>query len=97
MPVNLYPNATEAELLALAESLQRRLTVGEVQFVTVAGGGQMSRGYQNTRQAKTELMAVLYALFKKNPATYENPYAQRIRVTRPSYNPSGGQQFPTIV
>lgn len=85
MPVNLYPNATEDELLALAESLQRRLTIGEVQFVTVAGGGQMSRGYQNTRNAKTELMAVLYALYKKNPATYDNPYTQRIQVTLPNY------------
>ena len=85
MPVNLFPNATEAELVALAESLQRRLTVGEVQFVTLPGGGQMQRSVQNTRDCQTMLLRVLYSLHLKNPSEYDNPYVQRVRRTTPSY------------
>lgn len=85
MPVNYYPNATEEELLALAESLQRRLTTGEVSFVTLPGGGQMQRTVQNTGAAKVTLLQVLYALYRINPSDYDNPYAGRIRRTIPNY------------
>lgn len=84
MPVNLYPNGTEEELLAMAEAIQRFLTTGEITFVTLPGGGQMQR-QMSQRDAKTRLMEVLYALHKINPNDYENPYAQRVRVTRPHY------------
>lgn len=86
MPVNYFPNATEAELIALAESLQRRLTVGEVQFITLPGGGQVQRSWQNTESAKPMLLNVLYALHRKNPSTYENPFLGRVQVTYPSYS-----------
>jgi hypothetical protein len=88
MPVNLFPNATEEELVALAESLQRRLTTGEVTFVTLPGGGQMQRGVQNTRDAQTMLLRVLYSLFVINPSTYDNPYVGRITRTLPDYSNS---------
>lgn len=86
MPVNLFPNATEAELVALAESLQRRLTTGEVMFVTLPGGGQMQKSFQHSRDAQTMLLRVLYSLHRLNPETYENPYVQRVRRTLPNYS-----------
>jgi hypothetical protein len=85
MPVNLFPNASEAELRALVESLQKRLTIGEIQFVTLPGGGQMQRTFQNTRDAKTMLIHALYSWHKMNPSEVDNPYAQRIRRTLPNY------------
>jgi hypothetical protein len=85
VPVNLFPNASEEELVALAETLQRRLTVGEVQFVTLPGGGQMNRTWQNTRDAQVMLMRVLYSLHLISPGSYDNPYVGRVRRTMPSY------------
>ncbi len=85
MPVNYFPNATEAELLACAQSLQRRLTVGEVAYVTMPGGGQMQRTLQNTPQADLMLLRVLFSLHLKNPTEYDNPYAGRVRRTLPNY------------
>jgi hypothetical protein len=84
VPVNLFPNASEEELVALAETLQRRLTVGEVQFVTLPGGGQMNRTWQNTRDAEVMLKRVLYSLHLLD-ASYDNPYVGRVRRTLPSY------------
>jgi hypothetical protein len=86
MPVNYYPNCTESELLAILESLERRSSIGEIGFVTVAGGGQMSRSWQFSRDVEVAAKRVLYALFKIAPSTYDNPYAQRIRRTLPVYS-----------
>lgn len=85
MPVNFYPNATEDELVALLESLQRRATTGEINFTTIPGGGQMGRTYTNTKGVETTMLRVLYALYVLNPTDYENPYTQRVRRTLPSY------------
>jgi hypothetical protein len=86
MPWNKYPNLTEDDLVAILESIQRRSTIGEIGFVTVAGGGQMSRSWQFGRDVSEEAKRVVYALFKLNPSTWDNPYAQRIRRTLPVYS-----------
>jgi hypothetical protein len=85
VPINYYPNATEAELVAMAASLQRRMTVGEVQFMTQPGGGQVQKSFQNTPEAKQTLKDILYSLHRKNPSVYDNPYTQRIKRTLPNY------------
>jgi hypothetical protein len=85
MPVNYFPNATEEELVALLESLQRRATTGEVNFTTLPGGGQMGRTYTNTQGVEVTMRRVLYALHILNPTDYDNPYLGRVRKTLPSY------------
>jgi hypothetical protein len=85
MPVNWYTNATEAELVACLESIQRRQTTGEVMFVTLPGGGQMQRTHQNTKLVDVYAMRILYSLYVINPSDYDNPYTQRIKRTLPSY------------
>jgi hypothetical protein len=84
MPINYWPNATEDELRACAEALQRRMAPGEVMFVTLPGGGQMQRSWQNTPQVKEVLRQILYAWHLLDPSI-KNPYVQRIRRTLPNY------------
>jgi hypothetical protein len=85
MPVNYYPNGTEEELLAMLEAIQRRGTTGNVSYVTLPGGGQTMLSLQNSAHCDITARRLLYALHKINPNDYENPYAARVRITRPYY------------
>ena len=93
MPVNYYPQKTEDELLVALESLQKRTTEGAV-FFTTAAGLQSQRSFQGSSPVSVEIRRVLYSLHKLNPGTYENPYAQRVRRTRPSYTAENNGQLP---
>jgi hypothetical protein len=83
VPTNFFPNATEAELVALLESLQRRATRGEIYMTTYAGDQQM-RSYQGASRVDTMIKRVLYSLSLLND-DYDNPYAGRVRRTQVSY------------
>ena len=66
-------------------SVQRRGGPGEMAFVTQPGGGQAQVSFQNSAHVDITARRILYSLYRKAPAKYENPYTQRIRVTRPHY------------
>lgn len=86
MPWRKYTNAEDAELVACLESIQRRSTTGEVQFVTLPGGGQMQRTFQNGNHVDKEVRYLQYEAFCRGMVGYSNPYAQRIRRTMASYS-----------
>ena len=92
MPVNYYVGKSAAELLVLLDSLQKRATTGFVSQ-TSAAGLQQIRSFQNGRPVSVEIRAVLYSLWKLDPDTYSNPYASRIRRTRPHYTAPTHQPF----
>jgi hypothetical protein len=83
VPVNFYPNATEEELTALLESLQRRATKGEIYMTTYSGDQQM-RSFQGGAKIHVEMRHVLYAghvLFG-----WDDPYIQRIKRVSADYS-----------
>jgi hypothetical protein len=84
MPVNYYPQKSADELLVMLDALQKRATTGFVSQ-TSAAGLQQIRSFQNSGPVSVEIRRVLYSLWKLDPDTYENPYASRIRRTRPNY------------
>lgn len=84
MPVNYYPQKSADELLAILTSLQKRASEGVV-FFTTGAGLQQQRSFQGSARVETEIRRVLYSLFVVDPDTYDNPYAGRIRRTRPHY------------
>lgn len=85
MPVDLLPNATDEELVAIVESCQRHLFTGETVFITLPGGGQIQKQIDSKQSARTMLMQALYSCFKRGLSGYDNPYTQQIRVTYPAY------------
>jgi hypothetical protein len=85
MPVNFYPNATEAELVTLLESLQRRATMGQIYMTTYAGDQQI-RSFQGASPVKVEIKNVLYSLHLQNSADWDNPHLQKIRRVRAAYS-----------
>lgn len=84
MPVDYYPQKTEAELLVILDSLQKRGSVGAV-MMTEAAGLKQQRGWIGAGSVALETRRVLYSLFKRNPDEYSNPYVERIRRTNASY------------
>lgn len=89
MPVNYYPQKTEAELLVILSDLQKRASSGALSM-TAAAGLQQMKSWQGAAPVSVEIRRVLYSLWKVNPNAYENPYAQRVRRTRPSYTGDPG-------
>lgn len=87
MPVDYYPQKSAEELLVLLDALQKRATTGFVSQ-TSAAGLQQIRSFQGSAPVSVEIRRVLYSLHKRDPDTYENPYAQRIRRTRAHYTES---------
>jgi hypothetical protein len=83
VPRNRFPNATEAELVSLLESLQRRATMGQIYMTTYAGDQQM-RSFQGAPTVRVAMDWVLYSLSLLN-SDYNNPYTTRVRRTRASY------------
>lgn len=84
MPVDYYPQKTEAELLALLVSLQNRQTQGHV-YMTGGAGIQTVRSFTGSSRVEVEIRRVLYSLHLRNAEDYEDPYASRIRRTRAYY------------
>jgi hypothetical protein len=82
--VNYYPQKSADELLVMLDALQKRATTGFVSQ-TSAAGLQQIRSFQNGASVAVEIKRVLYSLWKKDSETYANPYASRIRRTRPNY------------
>lgn len=85
MPVDYYPQKSVEELTSLLETLQNRQTKGAITEV-VAAGVKTSRevGMGNSRVEK-EILRVLYSMHLRDPDTYDDPYASRIRRTRARY------------
>jgi hypothetical protein len=84
VPTNYYPNATEAELVSLLESLQRRATMGQIYMTTYAGDQQM-RSFQGGSPIRVEMKHVLYSLSLLND-DYTNPWTNRVRRTRSDFS-----------
>ena len=49
---------------------------------------QTQRSFMGSKPVDVEIRRVLYSLHKKDPGTYADPYAQRIRRTRVRYTAS---------
>jgi hypothetical protein len=81
---DFYPQKTADELLALLNALQNRATRGQVYFTTVAGL-QSEVSFQQAARPEVEIRRVLYSLHRRDPDTYPDPYAARIRRTRSRY------------
>lgn len=84
MPIDYYANKSAEELLVMLDALQKRATTGYISQ-TSAAGLQQIRSFQNSGPVSVEIRRIFYSLWKKDPATYSNPYASRIRKTRASY------------
>jgi hypothetical protein len=86
MPVNFYPQKTEAELVEILKGLQVRQGKGALTEVAAAG----QRVYRqvllwNNSRVEVEIKRVLYALNQLNPEVYSDPYAGMLRRTRTRY------------
>ena len=95
MPIDYYPQKSVEELLVILDSLQKRASTGLVYFSTVLGGTQSQKSFQGSSSTAVEIRRVLYSLFKRDPDNYPNPYASRIRKTRPHYMRDPGIQLST--
>jgi len=84
VPVDYYPQKTVAELLVILDSVQKRGSVGALSMTTGAGLQQM-RSWQGAARPEVEVRRVLYSLYRRDPTTYEDPYRERVRRTRPAY------------
>ena len=87
VPFDYYPNKTVTELLALLTSVQNRGTKGELSMTTGAGLQQV-RSWQNSESTPVTIRRLLYSLHRKDPVTYADPYADRVRKTRASFTRS---------
>ena len=87
VPFDYYPNKTVTELLALLTSVQNRASKGELSMTTGAGLQQV-RSWQGSGSTSLEIRRLLYSLHHKDPVTYADPYADRVRRTRSSYTRS---------
>jgi hypothetical protein len=85
MPLRVWSNLTDAELVAMIGSLQRRMTIGELAFMTQPGGGQTQRSFSNTPPAVQTLAALHYEAFQRGLPNYVNPYTGMVKRTTPSY------------
>lgn len=84
MPVDYYPQKTEAELLVMLDAVQKRSTVGGI-VSTEAAGLKQTRSFSGSGSAALEMRRILYSLWKRNPDDYINPYADRVRRTNTTY------------
>ena len=85
MPIDYYPQKTEAELLLLLDALQKRASEGQV-FFTTAIGMQSQRSFQGAARVEVEIRRVMYSLYRKGAFGFTtDPYAERIRKTRARY------------
>lgn len=87
VPFDYYPQKTVAQLLALLESVQNRASKGELSMTTGAGLQQV-RSWQGSGSTSLEIRRLLYSLHRRDPATYQDPYAERVRKSRASYTRS---------
>ena len=87
MQSNIYEGMTMDELKAALKSLQNRNTKGELSMTTGAGLQQV-RSWQGAGRVRMEIMSVRYAMYRLDPVTYRDPYAERVRRTRSSYTRS---------
>lgn len=90
MPVDYYPQKSEAQLIEMLESLQKGQTSGRLTEVAAAGVRTVRAIGGKDAPIETQILRVLYSLFLRNPGTrnsggWENPYGQRIRRTRARY------------
>jgi len=82
--MDYYPNRSVADLLTLLTSVQNRGTKGELSMTTGAGLQQV-RAWQNSESTPVTIRRILTSLHAKDPVTYMDPYAGRVRRTRSSY------------
>lgn len=84
MPVDHYPQKTEAQLLTLLDALQKRQTTG-LTVQSSAVGMQTVKTLSGGNRVDVELRRVLYSLSLRNPDLYPDPYAGRVRRTQAYY------------
>lgn len=91
--MNYYAGRTEAELLILLKSVQERSSKG---VIGMSSGAGIQQQYTFSEAAKIDLVIrrILYSLYLISPSTYDNPYAARVRRTRPAYT-GVNVPFPT--
>jgi len=96
VPIDYYPNKSLEDLQTILSGLQDRQTVGFLSHAS-ASGVMMSRTmtHAGTSKVETEILRVLWSMHVRAQSTpeaknYPNPYAQKIRRTRPRYS---GQAF----
>lgn len=85
MPVDYYPQKSVADLLAILDTLQKRQTKGGITEVLAAGVKTSREFVPGNSRVETEILRVMYSLHLRDPATYDDPYASRIRRTRARY------------
>lgn len=94
MAIDYYPNKTTDDLLVMLSALQNRQAFGGI-IATEASGLKQQRSFQGGGSAALELRRVLYSLFLRDPDTYSNPYAGRVRRTRALYTETNSPAFAT--
>lgn len=85
MPVDYYPQKSVADLLAILATLQKRQTNGGITEVLAAGVKTVREFGTGNSRIEKEILRVLYSLHLRDPSTYDDPYASRIRRTRARY------------
>lgn len=85
MPVDYYPNLSVEELQQRLTELQRRGLRGQITEVTAAGVRTVRTPVSGGTRNETEVLRVLYSLYRRDPESFSNPYAERIRRTGASY------------
>jgi hypothetical protein len=83
--LDYYPQKSEAELSVLLDSLQKRQVKGGITEVTAAGVRTMKDFRGGNSRVEVEIRRVLYSLHLRNPDTYDDPYASRVRRVRARY------------
>lgn len=85
MPVDYYPNKSAEDLLLILDTLQKRQTAGTLTEVSAGGVRTVKTVTPGNSAVEVEILRVLYSLFKRDSATYPNPYRQRRQRSRGLY------------
>jgi hypothetical protein len=85
MPVDYYPQKSVADLLAILDTLQKRQVKGGITEVLAAGVKTTREFGPGNSRAEKEILRVMYSMHLRDPNTYDDPYASRIRRTRARY------------
>lgn len=85
MPVDYYPQKSVADLLLILDGLQKRQTKGGITEVVAAGVKTARQFGMGNSRIQTEMLRVMYSMHLRDPDTYDDPYASKIRRTRARY------------
>jgi hypothetical protein len=91
MPIDFYPQKSLEDLLTILDGLQKRQTSGTLTEVSATGMRTVKTIVPGNSRVETEILRVLWSMHVRAKGTedankYPNPYASRIRRTRPRYS-----------